>query len=63
MTEGEKLDKFADGLNSELRLEALESSVSTLEEAAQVALGVNGAIWSASDRFRQSGPDIVPHAN
>eukprot|EP00171_Calliarthron_tuberculosum_P004967 IDg4967t1 len=58
MTEGEKLEKFADGLKNELRLKVLKISASTLEEAVQVALRVDGAIWSASDCFRLSGTSM-----
>lgn len=47
MNAGEKLDKFVDGLKQEIRIEVMKSSVSTFEEAAQVALRVDSAIYAS----------------
>lgn len=46
VTEGEKLDKFVDGLKHDVRLEVLKSTVQTFEEAVRVALRIDSAVWS-----------------
>lgn len=49
VTDGEKWDKFCAGLKYEIRLEVMQSSVTNFEEAAQIALRVDSALWSASN--------------
>lgn len=60
ITPREKFDKFTDGLKNDIRVEVLKSNASNFEEAAQIALRVDGAIWSGSQvgRTRPGG-----HAN
>eukprot|EP00171_Calliarthron_tuberculosum_P012621 IDg12621t1 len=47
ITEGEKFDKFVEGLKCVVRFVVMKSTVTTFEEAAQVSLRVDSAIWSA----------------
>ena len=48
VSDGEKYDKFVSGLKYQIRLEVMKGSVGTFEEAARVALNVDGAINAAS---------------
>lgn len=48
MTESEMFDKFVDGLKREVKIEVLKSTVGTFEQAAQVVLRVDSALWSAA---------------
>lgn len=47
VTAGEKFDKFVAGLKREIRIEVMKSTVANFEEAAQIALRVDGALWSS----------------
>ena len=48
MTEGERLDRFTEGLKYDVRIEVLKSSVNTFDEATRIALRIDDAVWSAS---------------
>ena len=62
VTEGEQFDKFINGLKSEVRLEVLKSTASTIEEAAHIALRVDSAMWrfenyeGVTSKTRDNGP-------
>lgn len=45
LTEGEKFDRFIDGLKSSIRLEVMKTTVNTFEEATKIALRVDSALW------------------
>ena len=47
MHEGEKLDKFVEGLKYNVRVEVLKSGCNQFEECARMALNVDSAIWGA----------------
>ena len=47
VTDGEKWDRFCAGLKYDVRLEVIKSSFTTFEEAAQLALSIDSAIFSA----------------
>lgn len=47
MSEGEKVDRFVDGLKYKVRVELLKLNCSSFEECARVALNVDSAIWGA----------------
>lgn len=63
MTDGEKLDKFVDGLKADVRIEVLKSSAFTLEAAAQISLRVDGAHWRSSEASRFGGPGTITSRN
>ena len=44
VNEGERLDKFVDGLNHQIRLEVMKSTVNTFEDASKIALRVDSAL-------------------
>lgn len=48
ITDDEKWDKFCNGLKYEIRLEIMKANVSTFDEAAQIALRVDSALWGAN---------------
>lgn len=48
MAEGEKLDKFTEGLKNEVRLEVMKSQAALFEDSARIALNIDSAIWSAN---------------
>lgn len=45
MTNGEKYDRFAQGLKIEVYLEVMKSQCSPFEEVTQIELHVNSALW------------------
>lgn len=47
MHEGEKVDRFVDGLKYNVRVEVLKTNCSSFEECARLALNVDSAIWRA----------------
>lgn len=47
VTDGEKWDRFCAGLKFDVRLEVIKSSFKMFEEAAQLALSIDSAIFSA----------------
>ena len=58
VTEGEKWDRFCTGLKYELGIEVMKSNATSFEEATQIALRVDSALWSAGSfmmNSRQSG--------
>ena len=58
MTEGEKLDKFVQGLKHNVRLEVLKSTESTFENASSIALRVDSALQYFEDtNWNLIGPD------
>jgi len=63
VTEGEKFEKFVQGLKHNVRMEVLKSTASTFEEACQIALRVDGVMW-AHENFKrnnsQSTDEVVP---
>ena len=60
VTEGEKLDKFVQGLKHNVRLEVLKSTASTFEDASSIALRVDSALWTFKDT---SGNLSVPSSS
>lgn len=56
MSEGERFDRFVQGLKHEVRLEILKTQVSEFEEAARIALRVDSAIWSYTGSRASVGP-------
>lgn len=46
-TDGVKWDRFCAGLKYDVRLEVIDASFTTFEEAAQLALIIDGSIFSA----------------
>ena len=63
MHDGEKWDRFISGLKKEVRLEVLTSNVPTFEEAAKVALRVDGAIIGAEGGAADDGPTPMEVGN
>ena len=61
VTDGEKWDRFCSGLKYDVRLEVIKSSFNTFEEAAQLALSIDSAIYSAkmSSSHRRFGTGDV----
>lgn len=61
VTNDEKCDRFCAGLKHDARLEVIKSSSTTFEEAAQLALSIYSAIFSAkmSQYNRGSGSRVV----
>ncbi len=54
MTESELFDKFVDGLKNEIKIEVVKSTVGTFEQAAQVALRIDGALYNANRLVRSN---------
>ncbi len=52
VTEGEKLDKFVQGLKHNVRIEVLKSTASTFDEVTHIALRVDSVIRSFKDTSR-----------
>lgn len=50
-------DTFVDGLKKEIKIEVMKSTVGTFEQAAQVALRVDGVLWSTAriERIKSGG--------
>lgn len=47
MSEGEKLDRFADGLKFEIKVELMRAGPGSFQESARIALNFDIAIWRA----------------
>lgn len=47
MNDGEKVDRFVDGLKYQVRVEVLKTNCGTFEDCARVALNVDSALWRA----------------
>ena len=47
MNDGEMVDRFCQGLKPQIRLEVLKAGVTTMDEAARIALNVDGALFGA----------------
>lgn len=47
MNEGEKVDRFVDGLKYNVRVEVLKSNCNSFEECARLALNVDSELWIA----------------
>lgn len=45
--EGEKLDRFIDGLKYQVKVEVLKANCESFEDCARVALNIDSAIWRA----------------
>lgn len=43
--EGEKFDRFVDGLKPNIRIEVMKSNVRTIEDASKIAMRIDSAIW------------------
>lgn len=56
MNEGEKVDRFVEGLKFNVRVEVLKTNSNSFEECARIALNVDSAIWRA-----KGGPSIFHH--
>lgn len=48
ISEGELLDRFIQGLKSEVKIEVLKTQAANFEDATKVALRVDSALWSSS---------------
>lgn len=48
ISEGEKFDRFVQGLTQEIKLEVLKSQSSSFEDAAKIALRIDSSLWSSS---------------
>lgn len=48
ISDGEKFDRFVQGLKKDIRVEVLKSQCSTFDEAANIALRIDSALWSTS---------------
>lgn len=59
ISEGEKMDKFIQGLKYEVRLEVMKSYTDKFEEADQIALCAYSAIWRAPDSARNDSTFIT----
>lgn len=57
MNDGEKVDRFVDGLKYNVRVEVLKTNCNSFEECARVALNIESAIWRA--RRGNSGNSFV----
>ena len=52
MSGGEKMDRFVEGLKREIQVEVLKSTARDFEEAARIALRVDGVMWRSSNQNR-----------
>lgn len=50
ISEGEKFERFVDGLKSNIRLEVMKSTVTTFEEAAKISLRIDSALWKENHK-------------
>lgn len=57
ISEGEKIDRFVEGLKYNVKIEVMKSSVNSFEESARIALNIDSAIW----RARRSTSGFHPH--
>lgn len=48
ISEGEKFDRFIEGLKPNIKVEVMKSTVTTFEEATKMALRVDSALWRES---------------
>lgn len=48
MSDGERFDRFVQGLKNEVKLEVLKSQASNFEDAAKIALRIDSALWSST---------------
>ena len=61
MTEGEKVDRFCQGLKPQIRLEVLKSGAQTMNDASRIALNVDSAIFGAQRFiFTRNGESTNP---
>lgn len=56
MHEGEKTDRFVQGLKYGVKVEVMKSGVETFDECARIAMNVDNAIWSAKRESSSSFP-------
>lgn len=71
INEGEKVDRFVDGLKFNVRVEVLKTNCTSFEECARIALNIDSAIWRArrgqvgsySNSFENSGPTPMEIGN
>lgn len=55
MSEGEKVDRFSQGLKPNIRLEVMKAGAQTMAEASRIALNVDSALFGAGMFRHQSG--------
>ena len=53
ITEGEKVDRFVQGLKPQVRLEVMKAGSQTMESASRIALNVDSALFGAGMYFNQ----------
>lgn len=57
MSEGEKVDRFSQGLKPNIRLEVMKSGAQTMTDASRIALNVDSALFGAGMfRFQNNSP-------
>lgn len=52
MSDGEKFDRFVQGLKQDVKLEVLKTQAICFEDATKIALRVDSALWSSSSSSR-----------
>lgn len=61
MTEGEKVDRFCQGLQPQIRLEVMKAGARTMEQASRIALNVDSALSGLGYSWNQgNGNRSVP---
>ena len=56
MSEGEKVDRFSQGLKPNIRLEVMKAGAQTMSDASRIALNVDSALFGAGMfRFQNDG--------
>ena len=56
MSEGEKVDRFSQGLNPNIKLEVMKAGAQTMNDASRIALNVDSALFGAGMfRFQNNG--------
>ena len=61
ISEGEKLDRFCQGLKPQIRVEVMKAGVQSVNDAARIALNVDSAIYGAGSFMRGNfGRDSTP---
>ena len=54
MSEGEKVDRFCQGLKPKVRLEALKAGEQNMNDASRIALNVDAECFGAGSYFQNS---------
>ena len=53
VNDGEKLDRFCQGLKSQIKIEVLKAGAKNLEEASRIALNVDSALFGSRSNYYQ----------